>query len=291
MSDEGLDSAKVMRIINHPIRMRIIELLALKAMSWKELSNELGVRTGSLYHHLDTLERIVTRDSQRRYTLTPLGKEIYAELNDERKTRVQSMQGIEKAMKKRTIAGSAREVFVPRSLIVPLTSTRSRSVASLAVIAALELGLLLLSGDELFLFSFSPASSVILSVATYALSLAALTIAAYVALAVAFKARGDVLTLLASSALSFVPLCLFGGALHLLYAGASLSSASLPLSIFADSAVVTVVFAFFQAWGAGIVGAGMSVASGLRVEKTLVVSLVVLYATMLIILLQGGHLT
>jgi len=33
----------------------------------------------------------------------------------------------------------------------------------------------------------------------------------------------------------------------------------------------------------------MSVASGLRVEKTLVVSLAVLYATMLIIHIQGGH--
>jgi hypothetical protein len=54
---------------------------------------------------------------------------------------------------------------------------------------------------------------------------------------------------------------------------------------------VTVIFAFFQAWGAGVEGAGMSVTSGLRVEKTLVVSLVVLYATMLLILLQGGRLS
>ncbi len=291
LSDEALDSAKIMRIVNHPVRMRIIELLAVKPMSWKELSNELGVRTGSLYHHLDTLERIVTRDSQRRYTLTRLGQEIYAELNDERKTPAQSMQGIEKAMKKRTLAGLARDVFVPRSLIVPLTSSRSRGIASLAGISAIALGLLLVSGDELILFSFSPSSSVLLSVATFAVSLAALTAAAYVALAVAFKEHGDVLTLLTSTALSFIPLCLFGAALHFLYAGAPPASAGFPLSIFADSAAVTVMFAFFQAWGAGVVGAGMSVASGLRVEKTLVVSLVVLYATMLIVLLQGGHLT
>ncbi len=111
-------------------------------------------------------------------------------------------------------------------------------------------------------------------------------LAAYVALAVAFKERADVPTLLASTALSFLPLCLFGAALHLLSEGPGFSS-----SIFADSAAVTVMFAFFQAWGAGVVGAGMSVASGLRVEKTLVVSLVVLYATMLIILLQGGRLS
>lgn len=291
MSDERLDYAKITRIVNHPVRMRIIELLAAKPMSWKELSTEVGVRTGSLYHHLDTLEKIVTRDSERRYTLTRLGQEIFVQLNDEKKTHAQSMQGIEKAMKKKTPGGSVREIFVPRSLIVPLTSTRSRGIASLVGISAVALGLLLLSGDELVLFSFSPTSSMLLSVATYAASLGALTAAAYIALAVAFKERGDVVTLLTSTALSFLPLCLFGAALHLLYMDASPASASFPLSIFADSAAVTVMFAFFQAWGAGVVGAGMSVASGLRVEKTLVVSLVVLYASMLIIVLQGGHLS
>jgi len=291
LSDERLDSAKVMRIVNHPVRKRIIELLGAKPMSWKELSTEVGVRTGSLYHHLDTLEKIVTRDSERRYTLTRLGQEIFVQLNDEKKTPAQSMQGIEKAMKKKTLGGSVQEIFVPRSLIFPLTSTRSRGIASLVGISALALGLLLLSGDELVLFSFSPSSSVLLSVATYAASLAALTAAAYIALAVAFKEHGDVVTLLTSTALSFVPLCLFGAALHFIYLDAPPASASFPLSIFADSAAVTVMFAFFQAWGAGVVGAGMSVASGLRVEKTLVVSLVVLYATMLIIVLQGGHLS
>jgi len=290
LSDEGLDPAKVMRIINHPVRMRIIELLAVKPMSWKELSTEVGVRTGSLYHHLDTLEKIVTRDSERRYTLTRLGREIFVQLNDE-KTPAQSIEGIEKAMKKKTLGGSVTEVFVPRSLIVPLTSTRSRAVAGLAGVSALGLALLLFSGDELVLFSFSPSSSMLLSVATYAASLAALTAVAYVALAVAFKERGDAITLLTSTALSFIPLCFFGAALHLIYVEASPASASFPLSIFADSAAVTVMFAFFQAWGAGVVGAGMSVASGLRVEKTLVVSLVILYATMLMIVLQGGHLS
>ncbi len=290
LSDEELDSARIMRLVNHPVRMRIIELLAVRPMSWKELSSELGVRTGSLYHHLDTLERIVTRDSERRYTLTRLGREIHAQLNDEEKTPAQSIQGIERAIKKRTLPGMVREVFVPRSLIVPLTSTRSRGLASLAGFSALAVGLLLVSGDELVLFSFSPSGSALVSVATYAASLLAMTAVAYVSLA-AFKQRGDVVTLLTSTALSFIPLCLFGTLLHFLYSDTLPASATFPLSLFQDSAAITVMFAFFQAWGAGVVGAGMSVASGLRVEKTLVVSLVVLYATLLIVLVQGGRLT
>ena len=290
MTEEEFDSAKIMRIVNHPIRMRIIELLAKKPLSWKELSTELGVRTGSLYHHLDTLERIVARDPGRRYILTRLGQEIYAELNDEKKTPAQSMQGIEKVIKKGTFGGLVREIFVPRGLIVPLTSTRSRGVATLGCVSAFILGLLLVSGNDLVLFSFSPTTDMLLSVSTYAVSLAALAATAYVALAVVFKQRGDVLTLLTSTALSFLPLCLFGAAVHLLFVDGPSAPAGFPLSIFTGSTTVTVMLAFFQAWGAGVVGAGMSVASGLRVEKTLVVSLFILYATLLIILLQGGRL-
>jgi len=270
--------------------MRIIELLAVSPLSWKELSSELGVRTGSLYHHLDTLERIVTRDPERRYTLTRLGQEIYLELNDAKKTPAQSMRGIEKAMSKRTLGGLTREVFVPRALIEPITSSRSRSLVALVAVSAAVLGLLLYSGEELILFSFSPASSMLYSVSTYIVSLVALAAVAYIALAIVFKERGDPLILFTSTALSFIPLCLFGAALHIALAGSSPASTAFPLSAFADTTVVTVVFAFFQAWGAGVIGAGMSVASGLRVEKTLVVSLVVLYATMVIFLLQGGRL-
>jgi DNA-binding transcriptional ArsR family regulator len=290
LTEEEFDSAKIMRIVNHPVRMRIIELLAARPLSWKELSTQLGVRTGSLYHHLDTLERIVARDQKRRYTLTRLGQEIHSELNDEKKTPAQSMKGIEKVMKKGTFGGLVREIFVPRGLIVPLTSTRSKGVVTLAVISALILGLLLVSGNELVLFSFSPTSNLLLSVSTFAVSLAALAATAYAALAVVFKERGDVVTLLTSTALSFLPLCLFGAALHVLYANAASAPAGFPLSIFADTTLVTVMLAFFQAWGAGVMGAGMSVASGLRVEKTLVVSLFILYATLLLILLQGGRL-
>lgn len=283
-----MDPARVVRIVNHPVRMRIIELLAARPMSWKELSGELGVKTGSLYHHLDTLERIVTRDSEKKYALTRLGMEIFAQLNDEKKTPAQSLKGIEKAMTRRTPAGAVREVFVPRSLVVHLTATRARAAASLAGFSLLALALLLSSGDELVLFSFSPSAGAGLSVATYAGSLVALTAVGYLALAFAFRERADLLTLAASTALSFVPLLAFGEALHL--AGAT-GGSPFPISLMADSATVTVAFAFFQAWGAGVIGAGMSAASGLRVEKALMVSLVVLYATMLIVLAQGGRLT
>jgi DNA-binding transcriptional ArsR family regulator len=282
MGDGGLDTAKVLRIINHPVRMRIIELLATRGpMSWKELSAEVGIRTGALYHHLDTLERIVTRDSERRYALTKLGQEIHAELNQ---NPTRSAKVIERAMKRSTPGGALREVFVPRGLILSLASSKAKAVASLLVVSAAVLVCLSLSDDLLLLYSFSSSTDVLLLGGTFVGSLVVVTVASYASISVAFKQSADVATMLTASALSFLPLSLFGLLVH--YAAGDVG-----LSFLTDRTVLTVSLAFFQAWGAGIVGAGMSVASGLRIEKTLVVSLVMLYATMLIIVFQGGMLT
>jgi len=281
MVDEELDTARVMRIINHPVRMRIIELLATNGpMPWKELSSEVGIRTGSLYHHLDTLERIVTRDSERRYALTKLGQEIHSELDQ---NPGQSAKIIERAIKKRTPAGAVREIFAPRGLILSIASSKAKAVASLVTISALLLLTLSSSGNLLLLYSFSPSADPLALAGTYVGSLLAISAISYAALSAAFKERPEAITMLTSSALSFLPLSLFGLAAHY-------SPGDPGLSFLADRTVLTVSFAFFQAWGAGILGAGMSVASGLRIEKTLVVSLVMLYATMLIIVSQGGRL-
>jgi len=282
MGDGGLDTAKVLRIINHPVRMRIIDLLATRGpMPWKELSAEVGIRTGALYHHLDTLERIVTRDAERRYALTKLGQEIHAELNQ---NPAQSAKVIERAMKRSAPGGALASVFVPRGLILSLASSKPKAVASLLAVSAVVLSCLWFSGDLLVLYSFSSSTDVLLLGGTFLGSLLAVTVASYASISVAFKQSADVATMLASSALSFLPLCVFGVLVHYALGDG-------PLSFLTDRTVLTVSLAFFQAWGAGIVGAGMSVASGLRIEKTLVVSLVMLYATMLIIVFQGGKLS
>lgn len=281
MDDDGLDSSKVMKIISHPVRLRIIELLASKGpLSWKELSNELGVKTGALYHHLDTLEQIVTRDPQKRYVLTKKGAELnnYLSQNASR-----APQNVEKAMKRRTAPAALRNIFVPRSVMLPMTSSVPRSLIGLLVLSTAVVGCLMASGSQLLFFSLSNASGLLPEAGTYFASLAAITAVGWVSVRVFFHERSEPFALLSSSAFSFVPVVAFGLILHYLV-GAGLEG------ILADRTALTLVFAFFQAWGAGIMGAGMSVASGLRIEKTLMVSLILLYATMLIVFLNGGAL-
>src|SRR2546425_2423626 len=57
---ERPETNKIIKVLDHPARKRIIELLGARgAMPWKELAAELGMGTGALYYHLDTLEGIV----------------------------------------------------------------------------------------------------------------------------------------------------------------------------------------------------------------------------------------
>ena len=50
----------VFTIISHPVRVKIIELLANHGpMGFKELKKELGISTGSIYHHLSMLSDFI----------------------------------------------------------------------------------------------------------------------------------------------------------------------------------------------------------------------------------------
>jgi DNA-binding MarR family transcriptional regulator len=281
MSEGELEPGRVMKIVNHPVRMRIIELLATKGpLSWKELSGDLGIRTGSLYHHIDALERIVTRDSEKKYVLTKFGREIYANISE---NPALASQNIEKVIKRRSPSSIIQGIFVPRSLIYVWTSTRSKAAISAVIVSALLAAALVASSEQLVLYSFSPADGVVFSAATYLGSVALVVVLAAVSLRAFFRQKSDLTILFPSVILSFLPVVLFGLLLSFLTGPESLSSLG-------DRSLLTVAVAFFQAWGAGILGAGMSVASGLRIEKTLMVSLVLLYATTVVVFVQGGVL-
>src|SRR5712691_4062813 len=75
------ETDRIIKVLDHPARKRIIELLGARgAMPWKALAAELGMGTGALYYHLDTLEGIVARDTSKRYSLTKPGQEVYGYL-------------------------------------------------------------------------------------------------------------------------------------------------------------------------------------------------------------------
>ncbi|MEM3424113.1 MAG: helix-turn-helix domain-containing protein [Nitrososphaeria archaeon] len=74
----GKEDSKKLRLIKHPVRKRIIELLGEKeSMSFTELRNEMNLPVGTLYYHLDVLKEYILQDNDRRYFLSKDGRKLY----------------------------------------------------------------------------------------------------------------------------------------------------------------------------------------------------------------------
>jgi hypothetical protein len=275
----GSEAQRIVKVLDHPARRRIIELLGTRGpLPWKELASEIGMGTGALYYHLDALDGIVVRGMDKKYSLTKTGRLVFSYLQTN--TSPTAVQNLPAELAKygwgrRLLEGT----FAPRSLVNAITATPIRSVASLALISALILSLLAPLGYGVRLLFISPSGGTLSTVTSYLLSVAALVTISYIGSAIAFKARPNLPALAASASLALVPVVAFSSSVTLLRSAAGLSM---------DRNIFTVLLVFFQGWSASLLGAGISVSSGVRVEKTILVSLAVLYATMVIIFVQGA---
>ncbi len=281
MGMEDAEARRLAKIIDHPIRARIIDLLGEKgALGWKELSTELGVKTGALYHHLDTLEGLVERDTAKKYSLTKSGKIVYSMTSESR-----TIDSVRRAALEIKREGTSRRlassIFIPRSLLGYLASTRSSAAAALVGVVAALAAFSGWAGISPTLYYLHPDPGLVPTVGALLGSLAALVILCYVAARFVFRSNVDPLSLAAVSSFSFLPV----------FAASALVQFPPVASLFASSsAAFTLTLVFFQTWSSTILGAGLSIASGVRIERTLLVSLAILYATMVVMLVQGPKL-
>jgi DNA-binding transcriptional ArsR family regulator len=270
---------KLSKIIEHPIRARIIELLGEKgSMGWKELSSELGVKTGALYHHLDMLEGLVERDPSKKYFLTKSGTIVYSRTSESR-----TIEAVRKAALDISREGGSRRMlvslFAPRTLIGRLTSTDSSSSLVVLLTTAALLVYLLAAGISPTLYFLRPDPGVLPTAGGLSASLASLIVVGYGSARSFLGSTVELLPLAAASCLSFLPV-LAASVLTQIPATSTLLSSS--------SLAFTLILVFFQTWSSAVFGAGLSVSTGVRMEKTMLVSLAILYSTMVAMLLLGA---
>jgi DNA-binding transcriptional ArsR family regulator len=73
-----LDIFRIYKLLDHPVRKEIIELLGeQKRVGFKEFTEQLQINVGTLYYHFDVLSGLITQDEDRKYVLTDLGKMAY----------------------------------------------------------------------------------------------------------------------------------------------------------------------------------------------------------------------
>jgi len=279
MMHERPETNRVIKVLDHPARKRIIELLGARgAMPWKDLAAELGMGTGALYYHIDTLEGIVARDSSKRYSLTKPGQEVYEYLKAN--PEAVSIKDVPPNFKRSgRFRDYAETIIAPRYLLVRLTASNRRSILSLFLLSGAFAAAMLYTRDEALLLYLAPASSGIVSVGSYLLSLGALILTSYMATVTIFHDKPNLLPLAASSSLSFLPVVIFSLAL---------SAISSTVSLSANRDILTVALVIFQAWSATILAAGISVSSSVRIEKSIMASLIVLYTTMILVFVLGS---
>jgi len=276
---ERSETNKIIKVLDHPARKRIIELLGARgAMPWKELATELGMGTGALYYHLDTLEGVVARDTSKRYSLTKPGQEVYEYLKAN--PEAVSIKDVPLNFKSSgRFRDYAETIIAPRYLLLSITASSRRSILSLFFLSTAFAAAMLYTRDEALLLYLTPASSALFSVGSYLLSLGALVLTSYLATLAIFHDRPNLLPLAASSSLSFLPVVIFS---------LVISEISSFLSLSANRNILTVALVVFQAWSATILAAGISVSSSVRIEKSIMASLIILYATMILVFLLGS---
>lgn len=273
---EDFNDKSMRKILDHPIRQRIIELLGIDGpLSWKELSDKIGISTGVLYYHLDTLEGLVSKDKSKKYSLTKFGYRVSQYLRDSTSPtpdRVVSAIGMKDSWR------IPRALFTPRALVGRLgSSDRTGALSTLAISVGL-VGLMSAFGFAPALYYLAPSSAVWVTSIGYAVTLVALTGVGFASASILSDSPPNLAVLVPGCALSLLPVAALGALVRLV---PYLSKAS-PL--------FTAFMIFAQAWGAAFFASSLSVSTGLRIEKGIVVSLALLYGSVVAILFLNGIL-
>jgi DNA-binding transcriptional ArsR family regulator len=77
------DLSRYYTLLRDPARRKIIETLGVQEkIGFKELKESLGLGVGTVYYHLDMLSDFIAQDKQRKYRLNDRGQMLYRVLKD-----------------------------------------------------------------------------------------------------------------------------------------------------------------------------------------------------------------
>lgn len=245
-------------------------------MGFKELRSNLNLGVGTVYYHLDMLSDFITQDKSRKYILNDRGQLLYRSLKDGH---------VSPALN----AGS--EAFSHRLgrwlFLSPVFSRIVRKnmflVGAIAILILGAIGSALDALEPLFFFFF-PSSlgfeSIVLIWLFYWVSVFLL---ADVIIYVLFRRTGGDLQLFACVGISALPLALF----PYLYMLFPYVYAAIPATTLWFSRAVLLIL---QIWTLLLISSAFSFGKGLRLDRAIIVTLIMLYFNIVLLILLG-HLT
>ncbi|MFX1323395.1 MAG: hypothetical protein ACFE8N_00450 [Promethearchaeota archaeon] len=254
--------------LGHEIRRKIIKIIGDNEFtSFTVLKNELGVSTGTIYHHLETLSDLIEQKADKKYYLKELGNYAYNSL----------IENIE------TIKAPQREFkssFLEKLMVITFKrfivfDQRDKIYTILISVGIVIIGLVLsiLNGFTSFLLFFIELNQeemnlflqVIINL-SFLLNFFAFFIIVEIITRIFYNKKYNTLNLLISFALIQFPMILYL-VIHLLFKISGIISNN--IVNFIDEALMII----FQVWSLWLLSYSLSVKKGLKIENSLIISL------------------
>jgi hypothetical protein len=266
--------------LGHDIRRKIIKIIGdNEYTSFTYLKKELGVSTGTIYHHLETLSELIEQKEDKKYYLKELGVYAYNSLKDNIETiKFPQREFRSPILKKLMVLTSKRFI---------LFNKEDRIYTILISVAIIILGTFFsyLNDFNSFLLFFIDANTdklllfyQIIVYLNFILNFFAFFIIVESISRIFYKKYENSLNFLISFALIQFPMILYL-ILHFIIESAGL----ITISIF--NFIDKILMIIFQVWSLWLLSYSLSVKKGIKIENSLIISLLLHYSGFTILLL------
>lgn len=258
------NTSRYYTVLRDPTRRRIIEILGEQGkIGFKELKQILELGVGTVYYHLDMLSEFLTQDKERKYLLNDRGRLLYASLR-------------EGSLPPALQMGEAFSHQVGKWLFLsPVFAKTTKPLLLLPVALVIlffgAVGAAVAEIDPMLFFYFPfTAYSFQAIVVVFISNWIGLFLFSELVIYLFFKRAGGDLQLFTCLCLSALPLAIFPY-----------------LFLFVDYVVLQYLLFVFQVWTLLLLSAAFSFGKGIRLDKSIILSLVVIYLNTMILLFLG----
>jgi len=268
------EKSRIFGIFNHPIRGKIVELLAEKGpLTYTDLRREMGLGVGTLYYHLSILGDLVSQGRDKRYSLSDLGMASNRFLKS-------GSDNVESSK----IEDSKLTPLLTLSSGLPLIrilndrpSLHLIWAAAIVVVGGISSGLAGLTPRLFFFLEGNP--NPLGSFVTFVFGWISLFAILGVGTRFGFNRKGGDLSLLAGTAFSFAPMTLFS----LIWLGDV--SFGFGITSIINGWAARILFFILQAWSLSILVSVIKISKNLQTSRAVLLVLAIAYinATLLLV--------
>lgn len=269
------DLSRYYALLKDPARRKIVEILGTQEkIGFKELKETLGLGTGTVYYHLDMLSEFLTQDKQRKYRLNERGQMLYRVLKE---GDIPPALGLEKTFSHR----AGKWIFLsPLFAKTVKTSWMLPFALGIFVFGAVGTAYARLDPALFFYLRFSTYSYSTIVLLYFLNWIGLFLLSEFLAFVLYRRVGNDLQTLTCISIAAF-PLALF----PYIFIALPIAFPSMSLSDLNVAGQYTMVI--LQIWSLILFSSALCFGKGLRLDKSIVISLTVIYANIAILFLLG----